>query len=261
MSPSHRLFFCTIILLLCLVHLEGSAQNKCDTLLSFVRNADMDSYCRLITKLVNSDLQNEYSGIRHQPVKLISEDITRQRMIPLLCVAFRDMDSFSPSSDAYQHIIIDSAVVFVMAIMDRALRLEKMVNIYGGYNSQLILSPRNKFIWDRDDKKMRTAIRSILNKQPDCIMICPLLGGGSRHLLSPLIDFMFIKKGIIYYYRTSEKKAYELNEYVRRKFNDLTEWSELWVPDYIDRGHSAKRKAGHTNPSFNLVLRVNSQTS
>lgn len=255
-------------------------QSPLQQIMDFYMNADKEYYVSLAKANTKEAIVRHWSSfIPDAPYDTIQFLIPppdtaglfqEQKIIPLLCVEFKDMDEFGENDDVYSHLVIDSMIVFVLAGVDERMRI---VNLYHFPDSYLGMGRldekhnlRNIFSsymrrHMKARRRMRNSLHRVLREKPEALLLCPRLGGGGGLSLSCYIDFIYIKAGKAFLYRSSKKKIYELNEYARnlvKKTGALDRWSRLGVPIiYLsDPGKLESRRAGYTPKEYNLILQA-----
>lgn len=249
-------------------------QEVVSKLIDFYQSADMDYYIEEANNNIEKSLHNasrQFISIDSSDYNIIiHKESIPKTIIPFLCVEFKDMAMFDERSSIYNHIIIDSAIVFVFIQVDNK-RIKRIINTpdYGVFSyegqgtikqffSSLLSSDfyhfNNYYLQNR-------ALRLVKKKKPDCLLFCPRLGGDGYNLICILKDLLFVKNGHIYILRSSESKVYELDEYAHRCLKDnlndsnrnLEGWSRVEVPLWFE-GNSVKNyKAGKTPDEFNII--------
>lgn len=233
-----------------------NSQSICDRLETFAASVNRDSlYCAIENKV--NERRTELRTIWGIDSLMITEDkktdslleitfghftIDKDNTIIMPCIRFFSMQSFKDDSNIYDHICIDNHDSFVLAEVDNKQRLIRLINlpipdesVFDGisdYTSDVrnqlgSLLSADSFYHMRCNKKMRISMKHILKQGPDLIVFCPILGGDNRRALSEIYDFIYIKDGMMYIYRTSTNKVYELNDYshtLLNKYGLLHKW-------------------------------------
>lgn len=219
----------TIACLVISVNTALKAQSICDSLLVFAAaNSNTDSLC--------SVLENKYAAhIQRSCLEQTDPfSIDRTNVIVLPSIRFVSMDCFNENSSIYDFIVIDS---IVLAELDNRLLLKRLINfppfdcdVFGvPYFSTYIPSESKTIRLWVNDIKMRLSIKRVLRRDPDLIVFNQKLGGDHHHWFTGIHDFLYVKEGNIYIYRTSENKTYNLNDYahmIHYKTGSLTLWEQ-----------------------------------
>lgn len=217
----------TIVCLASIVSASSNAQSLCDRLLAFAAaNANTDSLCCVLEKEYVSHIQ------RSCPEHIEHFSIDRNNVMVLPMISFVSMSTFDQNSSIYDCAVIDS---IVLAELDNRLLLKRLINfppfdcdVFGVPYFPSYKSSESKTIhrWV-NDRKMRHSIKRILREEPDLILFNPILGGDNRHWFTGIHDFMYLKEGKIYLYKTSENKTYDLDEYAHMIY-DKTGSLKFW---------------------------------
>ncbi len=270
----------TIIVLLLLVRLVftvngQNTQHICQELIAFTRNADMDYYLERIWSDIDSGQIKHYMDFGGPALGPLDSMVGYcipysipfgNRVIPVLCIEFKDMDSFDGTKSIYSHIIIDSTIVFVLFEVNKWGRTERILHFAQDSYPISDLTGRS-FLMFRfsaearsnyaDYRKMRYALKTVKRKKPDLLLFCPRLGGGGKNMLSPISDLLYIKNNQIYLFRTAKRRSYEIDDYAHNLFQrvgSLATWSELETPNiYVTTKSTKARKAGYT-PKEQIII-------
>lgn len=255
-------------------------QTPLQQIMDFYLNADREYYVSLAKANTKEAIVRHWSSFipvtPDDTIKFLipSPDTAalfqEQKIIPLLCVEFKDMDEFGENDDVYSHLVIDSMIVFVLAGVDERMRIVNLYHFPDSYLGMVRLDEkhnlRNCFssymrAHMKARRRMRNSLRGVLREKPEALLRCPRLGGGGGLSLSCYRDFIYIKAGKAFLYRSSEKKSYELNEYARnlvKKTGSLALWSNLDMPIIYESnpGKTEIRRAGYTPKEYNLILQA-----
>lgn len=253
----------------------SAQQETVRRLLDFYNSTDLHPYIEIANNNIQKSLSNAsrcFVSIDSSSydIRVDDKDIPK-RMIPFICVEFKDMDSFAASSNIYDHIILDSAIVFVF-LQVKNKKIKRIINSPGyGVRSHLEYGKFHYFLSSLfsghtyhliNYHRLNRALRMVISQQPDCLLFCPQLGGDNHNPLCLLSDLLFIKKGFIYICRAEESKIYEIDEYAHRclresinKYNrNLEDWSSLIAPIWFEESSVTNYKAGFTPNEINIIL-------
>lgn len=200
------LFFCN----------DLESQDIIEQLKHFYEKADVDCYIDEIQKNVNMsiDVDNknwgrDKYGIFPQKIVLRKEEI-----VPMLTIQFINTDTFNLNDNIYDHITIDSTIVFTLACVDRKMNVYAFAHFFDGVNGYYEIDNDRSIKNFFKRKRLKHVIKNILKQIPDLILY--------SHVLCGFHDdngFMFVKDGKIFVFHIEKKGIYELNAYIKHFFD------------------------------------------
>lgn len=216
----------------------------------FYQNADMDCYLPRIQKNINDFfvLDNQIWGRDRYGIVPPKIELEKDKIVPMLTIQFINTDSFNLNDDIYNHIAIDSSIVFMLACVDKQMNVKAFAHFFlwvdGYYEVDKVVTSKTYF----EKLKLKHIIRNINKQKPEMILFCGTMMGFHDHN-----GFMFVRNGKIYVYRVIEKDFYELNDYIRRFFSlkTIRELNYSYLP-VIYQDHSIRR-TGHTPENAKMI--------
>lgn len=171
-----------------------SQEDKVEEFRQFVEQADIEYYINKAQERM--DLEFGDFSFDFPPLEYSANfDLAQRDPLPLLIVKFTNMQEYEYGDNIYEHLVIDSTLVFAFACMDDNGGIRNVVN-----TEQIV----NYDFGEKGLKRCRNAIKNMLRLEPDLIMV------------NVNLDFLYAKDGKIYFYRWRRKKSYELNELMLR---------------------------------------------
>jgi hypothetical protein len=217
----------------------------------FYQNADMDCYIAKIQKNVNDYfvLDNKIWGRDKHGIPPQKIELHKEEIVPMLTIQFINTDSFNFNDNIYNHIAIDSSIVFTLACIDKKMNVTAFAHFFEWASGYYEIDKDPSIKNSHERMKFKHIIKNINKQKPEMILYSNVLCGYHDDN-----GFMFVKNGKIYVYRVIEKDVYELNDYIQKFFSldRIRELNYSYKP-IIYQLDQSPRRTGHALENEKII--------